>query len=79
MHTKEVAIKSKFDSDFGQETVRIQGSERPIKKVTFYEPMHSPESSRLLDQLERYGVDVSGHRRTLRPGTFALSRVEDNL
>ena len=77
MHTKVDAIRSEIDSDLGRETVRIQGSERPIKRVRFYEQMYSPESSRLLDQLERFGIDVTEHRRTLRPGTHTLSGTKD--
>ena len=71
MHTRVGAIKSENNSNFGQETVGIQGSERPVLRVRLQDPMQSPGSSRLLYQLERYG-DVRGHHRTLRPNTLAL-------
>ena len=79
MHTRVGAIKSENKSDFGQETVGIQGSERPVLRVKLQDPMQSPGSSRLLNQLERYGADVRGHHRTLRPGTLVLPSLEDHL
>ena len=79
MHTRVGAIESEIKSDFGQETVGIQGSERPNLRVRLQDPMQSPGSSRLLNQLERYGADVRGHHRTLRPGTLALPSLEDHL
>ena len=79
MHTRVGAIKSEINSNFGQETVGIQGSERPVLRVRLQDPMQSPGSSRLLYQLERYGDDVRGHHRTLRPNTLALPVLEDPL
>ena len=79
MHTRVGAIESEIKSDSGQETVGIQGSERPNLRVRLQDPMQSPGSSRLLNQLERYGADVRGHHRTLRPGTLALPSLEDHL
>ena len=76
MHARKGAIKSYDESDFGQETVRIQGSERHIKKVRISEQAYSPESLRLLNQLERYGVDVSGHHRTLGSRPVTLPSIE---
>ena len=79
MHTRVGAIKSENNSNFGRETVGIQGSERPVLRVRLQDPMQSPGSSRLLYQLERYGDDVRGHHRTLRPNTPALPSSEDPL
>ena len=79
MHTRVGAIKSENNSNFGQETVGIQGSERPVLRVRLQDPMQSPGSSRLLYQLERYGDDVRGHHMTLRPNTLALPGSEDPL
>ena len=79
MHTRVGAIKSENNSNFGWETVGIQGSERPVLRARLQDPMQSPGSSRLLYQLERYGDDVRGHHRTLRPNTPALPSSEDPL
>ena len=79
MHTRVGAIKSENNSNFGRETFGIQGSERPVLRVRLQDPMQSPGSSRLLYQLERYGDDVRGHHRTLRPNTPALPSSEDPL
>ena len=79
MHTRVGAIKSENNSNFGRETVGIQGSERPILRVRLQDPMQSPGSSRLLYQLERYGDDVRGHHRTLNPNTTAFPSSEDSL
>ena len=43
MHTRVGAIKSENISNFGQETVGIQGLERPILRVRLQDPMQSPE------------------------------------
>ena len=79
MHTRVGAIKSENISNFGQETVGIQGPERPVLRVRLQDPMQSPGSTRLPNQLERYGADVKGHHRTLRPGPLALPSLEDHL
>ena len=76
MHARKGAIKSYDESNFGHETVRIQGSERHIKRVRISEQAYSPESLRFLSQLERYGVDVSGHYRTLGSGPVTLPSIE---
>ena len=75
MHTRVGAIKSENISNFGQETVGIQGSERPVLRVRLQDPMQIPGSSRLLNQLERYGA----YHRTLRPGPLALPSLEDHF
>ena len=49
MHTRVGAIKSGNISNFGQETVGIQGSGRPVLRVRLQDPMQSPGSSRLLN------------------------------
>ena len=79
MHTRVGAIKFENNSNFGQETDGIQGSERPILGVRLQDPMQSLRSSRLLYQLERYGDDVRGHHRTFRPNTLRLPGSEDPL
>ena len=79
MHTSVGTIKSENISNFGQETVGIQGSERPVLRVRLQDPMQSLGSSRLLNQLERYGANIRGHHRTLRPDPLALPSLEDHL
>ena len=71
-HTKVDAIGSVVQTELGQETVRIQGSERPTKSVKFEEPMYSQSALRLLAQLEKFGVDTSQYHRTSRPKDIAL-------
>ena len=71
-HTKVDAIGSVVQTELGQETVRIQGSERPTKSVKFEEPMYSQSALRLLAQLEKIGVDTSQYHRTSGPKDIAL-------
>ena len=52
MHTRVGAIKSENILNFGQETVGIQGSERPVFRVRLQDPVQSLGSSRLLNQLD---------------------------
>ena len=66
-HTKVDAMGSVVQTELGQETVRIQGSERPIKSVRFNDQMYEPSALRLLDQLEKFGIDTSSYHRTSRP------------
>ena len=59
-------------TELGQETVRVQSSERPYKSVQFNDQVYGPGSLRLLDQLEKFGIDVNSHHRTSRSGPHAL-------
>ena len=71
-HTKVDAIGSVVQAELGQETVRVQSSERPYKSVKFGDQVYGPGSLRLLDQLEKFGIDVSAHHRTSRSEPHAL-------
>ena len=71
-HTKVDAIGSVVQTELGQETVRVQSSERPFKSVKFDDQVYGPGSLRLLDQLEKFGIDVSAHHRTSRSESHAL-------
>ena len=50
----------------------VQSSERPFKSVKFDDQVYGPGSLRLLDQLEKFGIDVSAHHRTSRSESHAL-------
>ena len=71
-HTKVDAIGSVMQTELGQETVRVQSSERPYKSVKFDDQVYGPGSLRLLDQLEKFGIDVSAHHRTSRSEPHVL-------
>ena len=71
-HTKVDAIGSVVQTELGQETVRVQSSERPFKSVKFDDQVYGPGSLKLLDQLEKIGIDVSAHHRTSRSESHAL-------
>ena len=71
-HTKVDAIGSVVQTELGQETVRVQSSERPFKSIKFDDQVYGPGSLRLLDQLEKFGIDVSAHHRTSRSEPHAL-------
>ena len=45
-------------------TARVQSSERPYKSVRFNNQVYGPGSLRLLDYLEKFGIDVNSHHRT---------------
>ena len=45
-------------------TARVQSSERPHKSVQFNNQVYGPGSLRLLDYLEKFGIDVNSHHRT---------------
>ena len=79
MHTNVGAIKSDSSSDFGQETVGIQRSERPAIRVRAIDPVKYPGTAGLLNLLERDGVDVNVHHRILHPKLVSLKDLEANL
>ena len=45
-------------------TARVQSLERPYKSVQFNNQVYGPGSLRLLDYLEKFGIDVNSHHRT---------------
>ena len=45
-------------------TARVQSLERPYKSVRFNNQVYGPGSLRLLDYLEKFGIDVNSHHRT---------------
>ena len=45
-------------------TARVQSLERPYKSVQFNNQVYGPGSLRLLDYLEKLGIDVNSHHRT---------------
>ena len=69
LHTKKGATRSFDVTDLGQEAVRIEGSDRPIKKVRSNDILQCFKSPAILDQLEeKLGIDVSAHHRSLGQG-----------
>ena len=78
-HTNVGAIKSDISSDFGQETVGIQRSERPAIRVRAIDSVKYPGTAGLLNLLEREGVDVNVHHRILQPKLVSLKDLEANL
>ena len=71
LHTKKGATRSFDVTDLGWEVVRIQGSERPIRKVTSDDQLQCFESP-ILDQLVKVRQHVSAHCRSLRARHLAL-------
>ena len=72
LHPRKGATRSFDVTDLGQEAVRIQGSDRPIKKVNFDDQLQGFEPPAIIDQLEKLGIDVSAHRRSLKARHLAL-------
>ena len=72
LHTRKGATRSFDVTDLGREAVRIQGSDRHIKKVNFDDQLQGFELLAILDQLEKLGIDVSAHRRSLGARNLAL-------
>ena len=72
LHTRKGATRSFDVTDLGQEVVRIQGSKRPIKKVNFDDQLQGFELPAILDQLEKLGINVSVHCRSLKARHLAL-------
>ena len=72
LHTRKGATRSFDVTHLGQEAVRIQGSDRPIKKVIFDDQLQGFEPPAILDQLEKLGIDVSAQCRSLRARHLAL-------
>ena len=58
MHTKVGAIGSVVQTELGQETVGIQSSEKPCKPVKLNVQEYGPGTLRLLDQMEKFGIEV---------------------
>ena len=61
LHTRKDAIRSFDVTDLGWETIGIQVSDRPIKKVKFDDPVQGVEPPAILDQLEKLGINVTRH------------------
>ena len=76
LHTKKGATRSFEVTDLGWKAVGIQGSGWLIKKVSFNDQMKCFESSALLVQLEKLGINVSAHCRTMRSRHLALSIID---
>ena len=72
LHTKKGPTRSFAVTDLGLEAVRIQGSDRLITKVRSDDQLQGFESPAILDQLEKLGVNVSAHHRSLRARHIAL-------
>ena len=72
LHTRKGATKCFDVTDLGWKAVRIQGSDRPIKKVKFDDQLQGFESPAILDQLEKLGIDVSACHRSLSARHLAL-------
>ena len=71
-HTQEVAISSVVQTELGQETVRAQSLDRPNQNIQFDESQLDPESLRLLDQLDKFGIGGNNHHRTSESGTSVV-------
>ena len=72
LHTKKGVARSFDVTDLGWEAVRIQGWDRPIKKVRFDDQLQGIESPAILDQLEKLGINVNAHCRSLRARHLVL-------
>ena len=72
LHTRKGTTRSFHVTDLGWEAVRIQGSDRPIKKVNFDYQLQGFEPPAILEQLEKFGVNVSAQCRSLRATHLAL-------
>ena len=59
LHTKVGARKSDKCSDFGQETVGIQRSQKITVSPALLDPVKYPGTVRILNQLEKDGVDIN--------------------
>ena len=76
VHTRKGATRTD-DTVLGQKDVRIQVLGEPYKKLSVKNPVHGPEASALLDQLEELGVDISEHCRMQRSRQYdALPSIE---
>ena len=72
LHTRKHATRSFDVTDLGLEAVRIQGSDRPIKRVNSDDQLQGFEPPTILDQLEKLGINVSVHHSSLRARHLAL-------
>ena len=72
LHTRKGATGSFDVTDLGLEAVRNQGSDRPIKKVKSDDQLQGFEPPAILDQLEKLGINISAHHRSLRARHLAL-------
>ena len=72
LHTRKGATSSFDVTDLGWEAVRIQGSDRPIKKVNFDDQLQGFEPPAILEQLGKLGVNVSAHWGSLHTRHLAL-------
>ena len=72
LHTRKSATRSFDVTDLGQEAVRIQESNRLIMKVNFDDQLQGFEPPAILNQLEKLGINVSAHCRSLRARHLAL-------
>ena len=72
LNTRKGARRCFDVTDLGQEAIRIQGSDRPIKKVKCDDQLQGFEPPAILDQLEKLGINVSAHHRSLRARYLAL-------
>ena len=72
LHTKKGTTRSFDVTGLGWEAVRIQGSHRPIKKVGSDDQLQGFESPATVDQLEKLGINVSVHYRSLMAWHLAL-------
>ena len=72
LHTRKGATSSFDITDLGKEAVRIQGSDRPIRKVIFDDQLQGFEPPAILEQLEKLGFNVSAHHSLLRARHLTL-------
>ena len=72
LHTRKGATRSFDVTDLGWEAVRIQGSDRAIRKLRFDDQLQGFESPAILDPLEKLGTNVSAHHSLLRVRHLAL-------
>ena len=72
LHSRKGVTRPLNVTELGWEAVRIQGSDRPIKKVNFDDELQGFEPPAILDQFETLGINVSAHLRLLRVRHLAL-------
>ena len=72
LHTRKGAKRSFDVTDLGLEAAIIQGSDGPIEKVKFDDQLQGFEPPAILHQLQKLGVNVNAHHRSLRARHLAL-------
>ena len=75
-HTSVDAMGSVITHELGQETVKLQSSEKPVNTVRFADEVYDPYTLKLLNQMERFGMDNDNTiHRTSGSGSSAQNDI----